>query len=163
MSVCWAHGSAAKTVEWTQMPFGRHHCGTHWTIYYKIWTTGRALWRYLANTTEWFVRSGDMALSNLCFLVVLLIVQIVPCYWQTQKITENFQRSVPCYTALSYDVIHDVFVLSESRSGSVWNFGLSHRAMKPEATAIRAPQDGRWKITLSFDGRRFFCVPKFRH
>jgi len=22
--------------------------------------------------------------------------------------------------------------------------------MKPEATAIRAPQDGRWKITLSF-------------
>ena len=35
-------------------------------------------------------------------------------------------------------------------------------AMKPEATAILAPQDGRWKITLSFDGRRF-CVPKFRH
>ena len=35
-------------------------------------------------------------------------------------------------------------------------------AMKPEATAIFAPQDGRWKITVSFDGRRF-CVPKFRH
>jgi len=35
-------------------------------------------------------------------------------------------------------------------------------AMKPEATAILAPQDGRWKITLSFDGRRF-RVPKFRH
>ena len=35
-------------------------------------------------------------------------------------------------------------------------------AMKPEATAIYAPQDGRWKITVSFDGRRF-CVPKFRH
>ena len=35
-------------------------------------------------------------------------------------------------------------------------------AMKPEATAICAPQDGRWKITVSFDGRRF-CVPKFRH
>ena len=31
-----------------------------------------------------------------------------------------------------------------------------------EATAIFAPQDGRWKITVSFDGRRF-CVPKFRH
>jgi len=26
-------------------------------------------------------------------------------------------------------------------------------AMKPEATAIGDPQDGRWKITLSFDGR----------
>ena len=35
-------------------------------------------------------------------------------------------------------------------------------AMKSEATAIFAPQDGRWKITVSFDGRRF-CVPKFRH
>jgi len=35
-------------------------------------------------------------------------------------------------------------------------------AMKPEATAIGDPQDGRWKITLSFDGRRF-CVPKLRH
>jgi len=35
-------------------------------------------------------------------------------------------------------------------------------AMKPEATAIGDPQEGRWKITLSFDGRRF-CVPKFRH
>ena len=33
-------------------------------------------------------------------------------------------------------------------------------AMKPEATAIFAPQDGRWKITVSFDGRRF-CVPIF--
>ena len=30
--------------------------------------------------------------------------------------------------------------------------------MKPEATATGDPQDGRWKITLSFDGRRF-CVP----
>jgi len=29
--------------------------------------------------------------------------------------------------------------------------------MKPEATAIRAPQDGRWKITLSFDGAGFAC------
>ena len=27
-------------------------------------------------------------------------------------------------------------------------------AMKPEATAIGDPQDGRWKITLMFDGRR---------
>ena len=35
-------------------------------------------------------------------------------------------------------------------------------AMKSETTAIFAPQDGRWKITVSFDGRRF-CVPKFRH
>jgi len=35
-------------------------------------------------------------------------------------------------------------------------------AMKSEATAIFAPQDGRWKISVSFDGRRF-CVPKFRH
>ena len=35
-------------------------------------------------------------------------------------------------------------------------------AMKSEDTAIFAPQDGRWKITVSFDGRRF-CVPKFRH
>jgi len=35
-------------------------------------------------------------------------------------------------------------------------------AMKSEATAIFAPQDGRWKITVAFDGRRF-CVPKFRH
>ena len=35
-------------------------------------------------------------------------------------------------------------------------------AIKPEATAIFAPQDGRWKITVSCDGRRF-CVPKFRH
>ena len=35
-------------------------------------------------------------------------------------------------------------------------------AIKPEATAIFAPQDGRLKITVSFDGRRF-CVPKFRH
>jgi len=34
-------------------------------------------------------------------------------------------------------------------------------AMKPEATAIGDPQDGRWKITLMFDGRRF-CIPKFR-
>jgi len=35
-------------------------------------------------------------------------------------------------------------------------------AMKSEATAIFVSQDGRWKITVSFDGRRF-CVPKFRH
>jgi len=35
-------------------------------------------------------------------------------------------------------------------------------AMKSEATAIFLPQDGRWKITVSFDGRRF-CLPKFRH
>ena len=35
-------------------------------------------------------------------------------------------------------------------------------AMKSEATSIFAPQDGRWKTTVSFDGRRF-CVPKFRH
>jgi len=35
-------------------------------------------------------------------------------------------------------------------------------AIKSEATAIFAPQDGRWKITVSFHGRRF-CVPKFRH
>ena len=34
-------------------------------------------------------------------------------------------------------------------------------AMKPEATAVGDPQDGRWKITLMFDGRRF-CIPKFR-
>ena len=34
-------------------------------------------------------------------------------------------------------------------------------AVKPEATAIGDPQDGRWKITLMFDGRRF-CVQKFR-
>jgi len=33
--------------------------------------------------------------------------------------------------------------------------------MKPEATAIGDPQDGQWKITLMFDGRRF-CIPKFR-
>jgi len=32
--------------------------------------------------------------------------------------------------------------------------------MKPEATSIGDLQDGRWKITLMFDGRRF-CVPKF--
>ena len=32
--------------------------------------------------------------------------------------------------------------------------------MKPEATAIGDPQDGRWRITLMFDGRRF-CVLKF--
>jgi len=32
-------------------------------------------------------------------------------------------------------------------------------AMKPEATAIEL-QDGRWKITLMFDGRRF-CILKF--
>ena len=35
-------------------------------------------------------------------------------------------------------------------------------AIKSEATAIFAPQDGHWKITVSFDGRRF-CVPKFCH
>jgi len=35
-------------------------------------------------------------------------------------------------------------------------------AMKSEATAIFAPQDGRWKITVSFNWCRF-CVPKFRH
>jgi len=34
-------------------------------------------------------------------------------------------------------------------------------AMKPEATAIGDPQDGRRKITLMFHGRRF-CTPKFR-
>ena len=28
-------------------------------------------------------------------------------------------------------------------------------AMKPEATAVGDPEDGRWKITLMFDGRRF--------
>jgi len=27
--------------------------------------------------------------------------------------------------------------------------------MKPEATAMGDPQDGRWKITLMFDGRFF--------
>ena len=35
-------------------------------------------------------------------------------------------------------------------------------AMKPEATAIGDPQDGHWKITWTFDGRRF-CIPKFRY
>ena len=34
--------------------------------------------------------------------------------------------------------------------------------MKPEATAVGEPQDGRWKITLMFDGRRFW-IPKFRY
>jgi len=34
-------------------------------------------------------------------------------------------------------------------------------AMKPKATAIGDPQEGRWKITSMFDGRRF-CIPKFR-
>ena len=29
-------------------------------------------------------------------------------------------------------------------------------AMKLEATARGDPQDGRWKITIMFDGRRFF-------
>jgi len=33
--------------------------------------------------------------------------------------------------------------------------------MKPEATAIGDPQDGRWKISLMFDGRGF-CILKFR-
>ena len=33
--------------------------------------------------------------------------------------------------------------------------------MKPEATAVDQ-QDGRWKITLMIDGRRF-CIPKFRY
>jgi len=32
--------------------------------------------------------------------------------------------------------------------------------LKPDATAIEDPQDGRWKITLMFDGR-MFCIPKF--
>jgi len=32
-------------------------------------------------------------------------------------------------------------------------------AMKPEATAIGDPLEGRWKITLMFDGRRF-CISK---
>ena len=38
---------------------------------------------------------------------------IVPSLWQTQKIIKNLQRSVRVgyYTALSYDVIRDVFVL----------------------------------------------------
>ena len=35
-------------------------------------------------------------------------------------------------------------------------------AMKPEATTIGDPQDGHWKITLTFDGRRF-CIQKFRY
>jgi len=34
--------------------------------------------------------------------------------------------------------------------------------MKPEATAIGDPQNGRWKITLMFDGRTFW-IPKFRY
>ena len=49
-------------------------------------------------------------------------------------------------------------------AGCSWS-GCVHRAvpaMKPEATAIGDPQDGRWKITLMFDGRRF-CIPKFRY
>ena len=45
------------------------------------------------------------------------------------------------------------------------NSSLAHTgavpAMKPDATAIGDPQDGRWKITLMFDGRRFW-IPKFR-
>jgi len=35
-------------------------------------------------------------------------------------------------------------------------------AMKPEVIAIGDPQDGRWKITLMFDGRKF-GIPKFRY
>jgi len=35
-------------------------------------------------------------------------------------------------------------------------------AMKLEATARGDPQDGRWKIAIMFDGRRFF-LPKFRY
>jgi len=34
----------------------------------------------------------------------------------------------------------------------------AEQAMKPQATAIGDPQDGRWKITSMFDGRRF-CIP----
>ena len=46
----------------------------------------------------------------------------------------------------------------------VMRFVVATRAvpsMKPEATALGNPQDGRWKITLTFDGRRF-CIPKLR-
>ena len=35
-------------------------------------------------------------------------------------------------------------------------------AVKPEVTTIGDPQDGRWKITLMFDGRRF-CILQFRY
>ena len=52
---------------------------------------------------------------------------------------------------------------------SFYVYGYNHRgstgvtpAVKPEATAIGDPQDGRWKITLTFDGRRF-CIPKFKY
>jgi len=40
--------------------------------------------------------------------------------------------------------------------GSTGNETWSHRY-----SAIGDPQDGRWKITLMFDGRRL-CIPKFR-
>jgi len=35
--------------------------------------------------------------------------------------------------------------------------------MKPEATAIGDLQDGRWKITLMFDGRMFWIPKLFRY
>jgi len=56
-------------------------------------------------------------------------------------------------------------VISTSNLVEIFNLGVDTGvvpAIKPEATAIFAPQDGRFKITVSFDGRRF-CVPKFRH
>jgi len=38
---------------------------------------------------------------------------IIPSHWQMQKKKQNFQRSVcgSYFTSISYDVIHDVFVL----------------------------------------------------
>ena len=53
----------------------------------------------------------------------------------------------------------DAYDVTGRSKAAVWTTRAAP-AMKPEATAIGDPQDGRWKITLMFDGRRF-CIPKF--
>jgi len=49
-------------------------------------------------------------------------------------------------------IVHVTYGCCRSSSGTG-----AEPAMKP----IGDPQDGRWKTTLMFDGRRF-CIPKFR-
>ena len=78
--------------------------------------------------------------------------------------TDHCQKRAPQDGGLHELIVARSCLTNHSEAASLWLVTPTGAvpAMKSEATAIFAPQDGRWKVTVSFDGRRF-CVPKFWH
>jgi len=77
-----------------------------------------------------------------CDVSALICCRLMSTHW-----AESICNSVLHYMSLFHCLVSDITAAVS--------------AVKPEATAIGDPQDGRWKITLVFDVRGF-CIPKFR-